>query len=342
MKADSRVTKKQIAEQTGLSLSTIDRVLNNRGHVKPETYRRVMEACRELNYQVNRSASLLSRKRDIMIGVVLFTYPTFFWDQVERGVQKAYQELRDYGLQVEVMRIDNTPDVDVDRVQEVIDSGRFAGLALVASDDQFIGIIDRCIDTGFPVVTLNTDAPASKRLFYVGCNYTRAGRLAAELLCKFVGRKGKVTLITDSWTSFQSHQKIQGFREALAEYPHVRMVGPLKFELADAANTIQALADDLRNVDGIYVSSSELVRIAKLKQEINPDAVLIGHDMNPEIYAHLQSGTITAVICQDPEAQGYLTVTKLFHHIALSEDADGPEHITRLDVVVKENARFFI
>ncbi|MCL6631401.1 MAG: LacI family DNA-binding transcriptional regulator [Alicyclobacillus herbarius] len=342
MKADSRVTKKRIAEQTGLSLSTVDRVLNNRGHVKPETFRRVMEACRELNYEVNRSARLLSRKRDVNIGVVLFTYPTFFWDQVEKGVWQAYQELRDYGLCVEVVRIENNPGEQIAKIRDLVDSGRFAGLALVASDDRFIQVIDQYVDTGFPVVTLNTDAPASKRLFYVGCNYTRAGRLAAELVCKFIGRTGQVTVITDSWTSFQSHQKILGFREALAEYPDVRMVGPLKFELSDPTGTIAALADDLRDLDGIYVSSAELVRIAELKQQVNPKAILIGHDLSPEIYTHMQTDAITAVICQDPQAQGYLTVKKLFHRIALDEGTDTPEYITRLDVVVKENARFFL
>jgi LacI family transcriptional regulator len=342
MKMGSKVTKKRIAEKTGLSISTIDRALNNRGHVKPETYRRIMEACRELNYEVNRSASLLSRKREISIAVVLLVYPKFFWEQVEKGIWNAYRELRDYGLSLEIIRVESDSETNVMKVQEVLESGTYDALALVASEDSYVEIIDRFIDTGFPICTFNIDAPASKRLFYVGCNYTNAGRLAGELLCKLIGEKGTVALITDSWTSFQAHQKITGFREALTEYPDVKMVGPLKMERNNAANSTAALEEDLKGVDGIYVSNAELESIAELKVRVNQSAVLIGHDINPGIYRQLQSGVITATICQDPVAQGYLTIKKMFNHLALNEDIDERENITKLEIVMKENAKFYV
>ena len=47
------VTIKQLAEVCGVSRGTVDRVLNNRGNVKPEKRKRVLDAMRELNYQPN-------------------------------------------------------------------------------------------------------------------------------------------------------------------------------------------------------------------------------------------------------------------------------------------------
>jgi LacI family transcriptional regulator len=342
MRKSSRITKKQIAEKTGLSISTVDRVLNNRGNVKPETYRRVVEAAKELQYVVNQSASLLSRGIQISIAVVLLEYPQFFWEQVEKGVYDAFSELRDYGLSGDVIRIQDEVEVAAATIEKIINSGKHDGLALPAGNDAYVDVIDRSIDSGFPIATLNIDSPTSKRLFYVGCNYHIAGRLAAELLCKLIGGSGKVTLVTDSWTSFQSHQKITGFREVLTKYPLVKMAGPLKMERGESAEALLALADELASVDGIYVSNAELETIAELKTRINPHAVLIGHDMNPKIYSLLNTGEVTATICQDPVAQGYIAVKTLFNHLALNKEIDVRENITKLEVVVKENARFYI
>ncbi|MFD1676263.1 LacI family DNA-binding transcriptional regulator [Alicyclobacillus fodiniaquatilis] len=339
MEKQSRVTKKLIAEQLGLSISTVDRALNQRGNVKPETYRKVLEAAQELDYLVNKSASFLSRKQAFSIAVVLLEYPTHFWDQVEKGAEDAHRELRDYGLHIEMIRINDDAAKNVETIRDIVQSGNFDAIALPAADDAYVDVIDQSIDGGFPVCTLNIDAPTSKRLFYVGCNYHNAGKLAGELLCKLIGRSGKVALVTDSWTSFQSQQKITGFREALIDYPAVKMVGPLKMERENLTDSLLAIEGELKSVDGIYVSNAELDRIAQL--DLNDSTVLIGHDMNRAIYRNLNQGVITAVICQDPVGQGYLAVKKMFNYLALNEEIDVQENITKLEIVIKENAKFY-
>ena len=47
------VTIKQIADICGVSRGTVDRVLNNRGHVKPEKCKLILEAAKMLNYTIN-------------------------------------------------------------------------------------------------------------------------------------------------------------------------------------------------------------------------------------------------------------------------------------------------
>lgn len=340
MNSTHRVTKKRIAEQLGLSISTVDRALNGRDNVKPDTRKRVLEAAEQLDYLVNRSASLLSRGTKVSLVVALPMYPDAFWGQVEKGVWEAYEELRDYRLNVEIIKMNDDVDCNVRDIRRLAQSAEYDGLALVASADEYIELIDSLIDDGKFVCTLNTDSPSSKRLFYVGCDYQNAGRLAAELMCKFVRASGVVALLTDSWTSLQSKQKIIGFREGLLDYPNVKMVGPLKIERSDVGGSLKALGPQLRELDGIYVSSAELESISKLG--LDKSVVLIGHDMNPDIHRALKERTITASICQDPVRQGYQAVKKLFYHIAFGEHIDTRENITKLDVAMRENADFYL
>jgi LacI family transcriptional regulator len=341
MKKTPRVTQKLIAERTGLSIATVDRAINNRGNVKPQTLQKVLEASKELEYTVNQSASLLSRKEDISIAVILLVYPEFFWNKIEESVWKAHQELSDFGLNVEIFHMsDNDLEGNLTTVKEIINLGRFNALALPAWHDAFIEVIDEATDQGFPVCTFNLDAPMSKRLFYVGCDYNVAGKLAAELLCKLIKEEGDVVLFTDSFTSLQSQQKIAGFRAGLASFPNVKLKNLIKIDRDVPQEQLNKLEHELKEKDGIYVSNAELVSIAELKQKINPGMVVVGHDINTTIYNQLKSGGITAIIGQDPASQGYLTVKTLFDYLVLKKEIDKREQITKLEVVLKENAKY--
>ena len=56
-------TMKEIAELSGVSRGTVDRVLNHRGIVNAETERKVLEIAKLLDYQPNKAVLRLQRKR---------------------------------------------------------------------------------------------------------------------------------------------------------------------------------------------------------------------------------------------------------------------------------------
>ncbi|HZG15835.1 MAG TPA: LacI family DNA-binding transcriptional regulator [Candidatus Bathyarchaeia archaeon] len=345
MNGQSKVTAKDIARELGLSIATVDRALNNRGNVKEDTYRKIMEKAKELNYVPNKSASLLSRKTEFSVVCIFPEYPQHFWEQVEPGIWSAYNDLRDYGLTVDIIR---TPRIEFEQqieiIQQTIDSGKYQALALAPNDanDVVDAVIDRAMEKGVSICTFNTDSPLSGRMFYVGSDYRDAGRLAADLLCKWIGESGNVLVVTET-TSFQMQQKITGFREVLLEYPDVNMLSPLKANYYES-ESYAGLLGDLDGVDGIYVASATLPSFAKYLDENVRDKriVLIGHDLNQVSYEYLQRGVITATICQDPFMQGHMAVKTLFNHCVLGEPIKRKEHFTKLEIVTKENAKYYL
>jgi LacI family transcriptional regulator len=146
-----------------------------------------------------------------------------------------------------------------------------------------------------------------------------------------------------SYTNFQMQQKITGFREVVAEYDHIEMVGPLKLQAEDY-DTLDTFIDYFRQVDGIYVSSARLHVIAKrlADSKLPKPIALIGHDMTEEIYDYMKKGIVTATICQDPVNQGYLTVKSMFDYLTTGNKMGVKENITKLELVTKENARYYI
>ncbi|GGA26076.1 transcriptional regulator [Paenibacillus physcomitrellae] len=344
------MTLKEISRQIGISVATVDRVLNNRGNVKPETYRKVMEKLGELNYKPNKSASFLSRKKEISVAVVFPELPDYFWSQIEKGVEVATEELRDYGLRIELFKSEKY-DMEKQKqvVQDIIDSKAFDAIAVSPNDsEEMAELIDRAMDEGIAVCTFNNDSPFSKRLFYVGCDYRIAGRLAADMLCKMTGPGAKFGLITSdassipSATTFQLQQKITGFREVVAEQrAQLTQLLKLKQEEYDQPGIF---ADLFAQVDAVYVTSAKLHIVARHLEQagLTGKMPLIGHDMTEEIYEDLQRQLVSATICQDPVNQGYLAVKTLFDYLAYNEPIDLKEHITKLELVTRENARYYI
>ncbi|GAA0133636.1 LacI family DNA-binding transcriptional regulator [Paenibacillus sp. YSY-4.3] len=344
MNQGRKLTIKEFAKEIGVSPATLDRVLNNRGNVKRETYEKVMEKIKELNYMPNKSASFLARMNDFSMAIVFPEHPDYFWKQVEKGIQVAIDEFRDFGLSVSIFRSEGY-DLEPQKqmVQQLIDSGKYDAIALSPNDPlDMAELIDRGVDKGITICTFNSDSPLSKRLFYVGCDYRIAGRLAADVLCKFLGGRTRIGLVM-SYTNFQMQQKITGFREVVDEYDHIEMIGPLRLRQEDY-DSPEVFADYFREVDGIYVSSARLDVVAKHLDELGMEKrpILIGHDMTEETKMYMERGVITATICQDPVNQGYLTVKSMFDHLVNGQKIGLKENITKLELVTKENALYYI
>ncbi len=344
MKSKKRLTVKEIAEEVGLSVATVDRVLNNRGNVKPKTAELVMNKIREMEYTPNLSASFLSKGRSISLAVAYPELPEYFWNQVETGIDAAVREFRDFGLQVHTIRSKDYDLTDQKKTMlQLVDSGEYDAVAISPNDPQeMTDVIDHAVSRNLTVGTFNSDSPLSSRLFYVGCDYRVAGRLAADTLCRLAGRRGRIGLIM-SYTNFQMQQKVTGFREVIGNYPEIELRAPLKVD-QEEYTSFETFAEYFEGLDGVYVASAKLHIIAAHLETagLAGRVALIGHDMNEEIHGALQRDVVTATICQDPFNQGYLIVKSLFEYLSSRKLPDTRENITKLELVTKENARYYI
>lgn len=95
------VTIKQIADLCGVSRGTVDRVINERGNVKPETKEHVLSMAKKLGYKPNPAGKALSaRKKNPVVGVVISSEGNPFFDDVIRGIKLAAEKYEIYGLKV--------------------------------------------------------------------------------------------------------------------------------------------------------------------------------------------------------------------------------------------------
>ena len=83
------------------------------------------------------------------------------------------------------------------------------GIVVVGFEPSLDAIVDKAVDAGIPVVTVDADLPGSKRLAFVGTGNYQAGYEGGVRLATLVGGKGKVALMTKPGQS-NLEERIQG------------------------------------------------------------------------------------------------------------------------------------
>ncbi|MDR0584578.1 MAG: LacI family DNA-binding transcriptional regulator, partial [Treponema sp.] len=99
-----RITQKDIARNLGISLITVSRALNNSGYVSPELKKRIMDYAKQQSYVPHRASQILVRNKTRVIAVFTSTFPSFVWDDIERGVMSAAGYIRPLNYEVHFFR----------------------------------------------------------------------------------------------------------------------------------------------------------------------------------------------------------------------------------------------
>lgn len=125
-----RATLKDIAEATGLSVSSVSLVLNNRPHrISHESCQKILKAARELDYHPNQAAVSLITKRSKSIGLVIPDITNMFFAQIAKGAETRSAEL---GYSLVLCNTNDNPGKDVDYINVLLDRG-VDGILLVSA-----------------------------------------------------------------------------------------------------------------------------------------------------------------------------------------------------------------
>jgi LacI family transcriptional regulator len=175
----SKITIQDVAQRAGVSVATIDRVLNRRPGVRSQTVEKVETAIRELNYQPDRIAARLARGREYRLWFVLPTTAGEFFQRINDEVEDSARRMAAERVAIMVKRVDV---FDGEALARTLDGfgDDVDGVAVVALDHPAVReSINGLVARGISVVTLVSDVPGSKRTHYAGIDNSSAGRTAA-------------------------------------------------------------------------------------------------------------------------------------------------------------------
>lgn len=237
-----------------------------------------------------------------------------YWQPAAAGFKQAAAE---YGVTARVVGPDNRDaQAESAELQKAI-AVKPAGILISVADAQVLQPgIDAAISAGIPVITMDSDAAASRRLYFIGTNNLEAGRLGGRRLAERLGGKGNVVFFTLAGQP-NTDDRLKGFKDAFSAYPGINIV-----EIVDVQTEPQIAFDrtqqfmvqtGARKIDA-FVSlesvSGKMVADA-VKRTGATDRTLVAWDVNQDTLDAIKAGTIDFTVVQKPYTMGYVGLKAL-------------------------------
>lgn len=338
----NKPTVHDIAREAGVSLATVDRVLNARPGVRERTIAKVQAAVARLGYVRDTSAANLARQRQYRFAFVLPEGPSQFVDTLRAALKEASSPRVADRLLVSLVTIPAHDPHAIVRRLRALDPARLDGIAIMAPETpQVRDAVDRLKQRGLAVVTLASDLPNSRRDYFVGINSVAAGRTAGLLMGRFNPRPGEILVVTNSLRSRDSLERRLGFDAVLSEeFGHLMALPTV--ESHDDPTRMEAVVHDViaqrRDLVGIYSMGAGNTQIVEAIRNagLSGRPPVIAHELTPTTTNALRSGEIAAVITQNV---GHLMRSALRVLRTLSDRLpifEAQERV-RIEIVVREN-----
>jgi DNA-binding LacI/PurR family transcriptional regulator len=202
------VTIFDVAKRAGVSIGTVSRVINNRDRVSPETRERVLQAIRELDYQVNPFARSLANQQTDTLGLVIPQVNDPFFFQIVRGVEDA-AAAAGYSLLI----ASQPRHTGEHRYLQLFRRRHVDGMVLVAID-VIEHEVQQVVKRGVPIVLVQLEIGHNIPTFLAD-NYGGARALVEHLMQHGYRR---VAYITGTNFTPDNRERLRALRDVLAEH----------------------------------------------------------------------------------------------------------------------------
>lgn len=339
-----RPTITDLANASGVSVATVDRVLNGRLPVREETQRRVYEAATEIGYHAAGLIAQRMRKElpQHRLGFVLLRPKDVFYRAFAQELEKAIAQATGFrGTAVIEFADTLAPEELVERLRRLAAS--CDAVALVSPDHPTVtSAVAELKELGVPVFSLLSDFAAGIREGYVGIDNLKVGRTAAWMISKCARRPGKVALYVGSHR-FHGHELREiGFRAFFRE--HAPEFTLLETIVNDEAHEITRqvmtdLLDHHDNLVGCYVAGGGIEGAIAALRDSRPDPlpVLICNEITADTRAAL-ADNIAEMVIATPLAPLCRELVALMAHAIEEGAANAPgQTFLPFDIFLPEN-----
>jgi ribose transport system substrate-binding protein len=238
-----------------------------------------------------------------------------YWQTVANGFNKAAAQYKVTAKVVGPQSYD--PQAELDALRRAVQSKPAGILISVADADVLQRAIDSAAQNGIPIITVDSDAFISRRLFFIGTNNLEAGRLGGDRLIEKLGNKGNVIFFSLPGQP-NIEERLRGFKEVLNAQPGIHIA-----DIVDAKGNASVAFDKAeqymartgaQKIDAfvcLEAAAGKPVADA-LKRAKLQDRELITWDADPGTLDAIKDGTIDATIAQKPYTMGYFGLKLLY------------------------------
>ncbi|OCP23597.1 MULTISPECIES: LacI family DNA-binding transcriptional regulator [unclassified Ensifer] len=338
-----RPTAKDLARVAGVSLATVDRVLNDRPNVSKAAVRKVNETIEQIGFVRNPAAVSLARNKSYRFQFILPTIGDLYLIELIRRMKEAQASVKGDLVDLDIVQIAVDDPSKVAKYLSDMDVNDFDGVALMAPDSPEVrDAISRLTGRGIKFVQFLCCKEKLPRADFVGVDNFAAGATAAKIIGRFVGGKtGKVMIVAETMRTLDSIQRRLGFDSVISsQFTHLQCLPSVETygDESKASQILRRALETNQDVVAIYVLSSEAripLESAASFTDLQRLAVVV-HERTPFTESGLRDERIDAVIVQDC-GHAIRSAIQVMRAPVDAWGAHAAQDKIRIEVLLKEN-----
>jgi ribose transport system substrate-binding protein len=242
-----------------------------------------------------------------------------YWHSAIAGFKNAAAQ---YKVTARVVGPDGyDPQAELAEFQKAV-AAKPAGILISVADVSVLQPeIDTAIGAGVPVLTIDSDAAGSRRLFFIGTNNLEAGRLGGRRVVEKLGGRGNVVFFTIPGQP-NTDERLKGFKDAFAGSPDIKIADVVDVKSDPRAafdRTQEFLAlTGTKKIDAyICLESASGKMVADAVKRAKGEKIeVMAWDVNQDTLDGIKDGTIDATVVQKPYTMAYYglkCLDEIFH-----------------------------
>ncbi|MGI9860621.1 substrate-binding domain-containing protein [Moorella naiadis] len=227
----------------------------------------------------------------------------------------ARQELEKNGISMVEADPQFDPGKQLSAVEDFVNQGVGAIFLDPVDANAIVPAIKKANQAGIPVFTLDGNAAGGDIVSFVGTDNVQAGRIVGEYLAKRLNGKGKIAVI-DYPLVTSCLERVQGLKEALANYPDIKIIAEQKGgTVTDALKVAETWMNQYKDLDAIFAINdpNALGALTAIENAKRQDHIfVVGIDGAKEAYDAMSQGrNFGATAAQFPDKMAIKTVDNL-------------------------------
>jgi ribose transport system substrate-binding protein len=242
-----------------------------------------------------------------------------YWQTAAAGFKQAATQ---YKVTARVVGPESyDPQAELTELQNAI-AAKPTGILISVADAAVLQPgIDAAINAGIPVITIDSDAAKSRRLYFIGTNNLEAGRLGGRRVIEKLNGKGNVVFFTISGQP-NTEERLKGFKDVFASKPDIKIVDVVDIKgdaraAFDKTQELMALTGP-KKIDAFVClesASGKPVSDAVMRSNTN-DRLVVAWDVDQDTLDGIKTGSIDSTVAQKPFTMGYIglkALDEIFH-----------------------------
>lgn len=261
-----------------------------------------------------------------------------YWNLCSDGIEKADEELGTH-TQIIGPTDSSTFTTEIANYMESAIATQPDAIMAYSGLEVMAPLIEKAKEQGIPFISIDSDAPDTSRIAYIGTDPYNAGYKTGEAMVEFTGGTAKVAILCSSLSSEKEMKEVDAFKDALEGHDiEILTMEETDADLATAVVKMEALVSTYPEMTAVLGTSAyDVQAAAKVKKERGlDDLVLIGYDDLDETLNYIRDGIINGVVVQDPYNMGYQGVY-LMNEFVEKRSLEEETYDTGTILVTKEN-----